>query len=638
MDDDSWSNVDLGFDVTYFGQTFDNITIYNNGMALFGDNRGYAENCCNGYKPTQDQHDYGIFPFWTDLITINNNTTTGLQGVYYLSDNTDTFQMAWIDISEFYNDQTSNTFGVEIKSTSTGASIDFFYDELDIRNHSIWSGLTGDISEGEVIENFFHNQQNGMFTGDSSLDWSYNVTSIDCSNPLNDPSCKGYEEAYFEQQCSSDALYDQQCPGYEQAYLDQQCQQDSLYDPSCPGYEQAYEDQQCSQDPLWSPKCQGYYQAYEEQQCERDPQWSFVCPGFKQEEIFTFESFNSFEDYSLGDTGAEYDAFGNVKEDEFKFEEPKPEDFYQYEQLTFGYAEEEFIFEERFVFEDEFKLDEPELEFTPELDEFIPEDVREAIIELEERIEQAEDEEELKEIFEEFVEEFVEDDKKNEEIEENVVAFTETPTEEVSDERGTTEKRSSGSKIGLSVGLGTANSLVSSLISRSIESGLSNAAQGVGSGGFYGSDTQNMANLAATGGNFSNFSNTITSDQQNDMDAAADIGVGPVISLGTNVNLGNMTVEIIREPSLAEKMAERVRKKNLDNQKGIFNKQISILEGIASASNLNNYYESRLADASSWYGTEQIYPKNSLTDKNKSFYRLNSENYGTMQQLIRSQY
>lgn len=465
--------------------------------------------------------------------------------------------------------------------------------------------------------------------------------SMDCSNPLNDPSCEGYEQAYTEQQCGIDPLYDSSCPGYEQAYMDQQCSADATYDPSCPGYEQAYEEQQCSIDALWSPKCRGYYQAYEQQQCDLDSQYSITCPNYKFEEPeeLKFERF-AFEDFSGSDTGSDYDAFGNVKEEftfeeEFKFEEPVPfiEPFK--EEFVF---EERFIFEEEFVFEEKFTFDEPEIDLKPELDEFIPEDIKEAIAELEKRIEEKEEQEKLEEIFEEFAEELIEDDIK-EEIEENVVALTETTAGEIPDEGGTSPTpRRSGSRIGLSVGLNTANSLVSNLISRSIESGLSDAAQGVGSGGFYGSDTQNMANLAATGGNFADFTNNVTSDQQNDMNIAVDLGVGPTISLGTSVNLGNMTIEIVREPSLAEKMAEKVRKKNLDNQKGIFNKQITMLEGIANGNNLNSYYEERLSDASDWYGSGQVYAGNRLSDSDGSYYRLNSENYGLMKELIRSQY
>jgi hypothetical protein len=37
-------------------------------------------------------------------------------------------------------------------------------------------------------------------------------------NALYDPSCPGYTQAYFNQQCSLNPLYDRRCSGYETAY------------------------------------------------------------------------------------------------------------------------------------------------------------------------------------------------------------------------------------------------------------------------------------------------------------------------------------------------------------------------------------------------------------------------------------
>ena len=60
------------------------------------------------------------------------------------------------------------------------------------------------------------------------------------NNPLYDPSCIGYAEAYaqqlFDQNCAADALYDTTCPGYASAYFTQQCTIDVMYSENCPGY------------------------------------------------------------------------------------------------------------------------------------------------------------------------------------------------------------------------------------------------------------------------------------------------------------------------------------------------------------------------------------------------------------------
>ena len=101
-------------------------------------------------------------------------------------------------------------------------------------------------------------------------------------NPLYDMGCAGYEQAYLDQQCSINPLYDSGCPGYAQAYYDQQCSIDPLYDAGCPGYAQAYYDQQCSIDPLYDTGCPGYAQAYLDQQCGLDPLYDATCPGYAE--------------------------------------------------------------------------------------------------------------------------------------------------------------------------------------------------------------------------------------------------------------------------------------------------------------------------------------------------------------------
>jgi outer membrane biosynthesis protein TonB len=40
-------------------------------------------------------------------------------------------------------------------------------------------------------------------------------------SPLYDSTCPGYEQAYFDQQCSLDGLYDRSCPNYAEAYAKQ---------------------------------------------------------------------------------------------------------------------------------------------------------------------------------------------------------------------------------------------------------------------------------------------------------------------------------------------------------------------------------------------------------------------------------
>jgi len=134
------------------------------------------------------------------------------------------------------------------------------------------------------------------------------------ANPLHDPSCTGYTQAYYNQQCSLNPLYDSGCTGYQQAYLNQQCKIDPLYDksctghltaqcninplydPSCTGYASAYLADRCYYDPLYDVQCTGYQQAYFNQQCELDSQYDQTCPAYLDPELVDLGDFDPVEE------------------------------------------------------------------------------------------------------------------------------------------------------------------------------------------------------------------------------------------------------------------------------------------------------------------------------------------------------
>ena len=110
----------------------------------------------------------------------------------------------------------------------------------------------------------------------------FNFTPDICSsNPLVNPQCPGYGQAYFTQQCSMNALHDPSCPGYAAAYFTQQCTINQLSNPACPGYATAYLNYQCSVNALYAPQCPGYEAAYLQQQCSANPLYSVNCSGYQ---------------------------------------------------------------------------------------------------------------------------------------------------------------------------------------------------------------------------------------------------------------------------------------------------------------------------------------------------------------------
>ena len=100
------------------------------------------------------------------------------------------------------------------------------------------------------------------------------------NNPLHDPSCPGYANALFQQQCTANPLYDPSCSGYNSANLTQLCSANPLHDPTCTGYAAAYLADRCLYDPLYDVQCTGYQQAYFDQQCEFDSQYDQTCPNY----------------------------------------------------------------------------------------------------------------------------------------------------------------------------------------------------------------------------------------------------------------------------------------------------------------------------------------------------------------------
>ena len=305
ISDDGYAEVPLDFDFPFFGNTYTKSWMYTNGVvgflnpsALSGTPRHM---CCNGMDLNNLNTtnlatrpiDYFIMPLWTDI----KNYAGKLK-----EQGDSTFQKyIWEDIAEYAQTNRKNSFDLTIKPDG---GIMANYHNLDIANHSVTIGVTGDVSEGEKYQFLYHNRNTDgdlSFTYNSNVDnpsWmpernSYyyqdsnnNLYTVNpcTNNPLYASYCTGYAEAYalqlYNQQCTANPLYDSGCPGYASAYLTQQCNANSLYSESCPNYATAYFNQQCSLDPLYNSECDGYATAYFNQQCSLDPLYNSECTGY----------------------------------------------------------------------------------------------------------------------------------------------------------------------------------------------------------------------------------------------------------------------------------------------------------------------------------------------------------------------
>jgi len=306
ISDDGYAEVPLDFDFPFFGNTYTKSWMYTNGVvgflnpsALSGTPRHM---CCNGLDLNNLNTtnlatrpiDYFIMPLWTDI----KNYAGKLK-----EQGDSTFQKyIWEDIAEYAQTNRKNSFDLTIKPDG---GIMANYHNLDIANHSVTIGVTGDVSEGEKYQFLYHNRNTDgdlSFTYNSNVDnpsWMpernsfYYLDSNDnlytvnpcTNNPLYASYCTGYAEAYalqlYNQQCTANPLYDSGCPGYASAYLTQQCNANSLYSESCPNYATAYFNQQCSLDPLYHSEWDGYATAYFNQQCGLNPLYNTECTGYE---------------------------------------------------------------------------------------------------------------------------------------------------------------------------------------------------------------------------------------------------------------------------------------------------------------------------------------------------------------------
>lgn len=310
--DDGTVHINLGHSFPYYGGVFTDAWMSSNGfIILYDPTTGYgnpntSQSWCNycpwGYSggPPDGRSNlsYMIAPMWSDF---THNTNIANSGYFYETGSGGTW-FEWRNVQE-YGTSNLNTFGLQLWPEG---SFDFHYANVNVTQHDTWIGFTGDTTSqsgnvyDEVNQLFYKTASEGGMTTQHVTNFTDATTNFgyawwgqdggydsapagpDCSNPLNDTSCEGYEQAYFDQQCSANALYDSQCPGYQQAYYNQQCGLDALYDSGCPGYAEAYFDQQCGLDSLYDQECPGYAEAYYNQQCGLDALYDSGCPGYAE--------------------------------------------------------------------------------------------------------------------------------------------------------------------------------------------------------------------------------------------------------------------------------------------------------------------------------------------------------------------
>ena len=415
-DDQVSSAFNLDFTFTFYGEDFTSARMATNGCLHFKTSGSY----CNDYTPDPlaGQHTYTLYPFWTDLIRDN--------GSKVLARNfTDKTVFGWYNLREYNRGNTDNSF--EVILWKSDDSFEFRYGGLNIINHDVLIGESG--SSDESYTYLYHDECSTGSTNvaGTCVNTNWNSTSfntllesggslygvgsgngLDCSNPLNDTACTGYQAAFLNQQCDLDGLYSTQCPNYWDDLFDYECSLDSQYSPTCSGYmvETFVEDAYYQEDMFgyddYEDDQYGYYDPFEEEDYyfEEEPIYIAELQGIEiyEEELYFEETLFFQEEY--------FDPFieeFNLTPDE--------------ELIPLSYIEEEtyiqHIYEELIPIEETFVVnyDLPRLdnvlldyfEYEEHIEEYIEEEVIEylefeTIEEIEEWIEQEEVEEILEEL------------------------------------------------------------------------------------------------------------------------------------------------------------------------------------------------------------------------------------------------
>ena len=310
-DDQVSSTFNLDFTFTFYGQDFTMAKMATNGCLHFW--KSGSSGYCNDYTPdTLPEITYTLYPFWTDLIRDNGSSVLARNF-------TDKTVFGWYNLREYNRSNTDNSF--EVILWKADDSFEFRYGGLNIINHDVLIGEQGASDElytylfhdhcgkgttnvtGTCVNSTWNNTSfNTLLENGGSLYGVGSGNGLDCSNPLNNTACSGYEAAYLTQQCDLDGLYSTQCPNYWDDLFDSECSYDSQHSPACPGYMvETFEQDTFYEESMYGyddheEDMYGYTDSYYEEDFFFEEEFSYFAESSGIEEEYPFEEEYHFEE------------------------------------------------------------------------------------------------------------------------------------------------------------------------------------------------------------------------------------------------------------------------------------------------------------------------------------------------------
>ena len=169
LGDDSMSGMkNIGFDFTFYDQTFSQVNISMNGFFTFQSN--FSVPRVRNYRSETlpaTSFNYSVFPAWSDYIRRSSgNQSPYIQTFGQTADTDQYFVIMWDNVSEYSNGLKSTFQAILYETTN---EISFRYDELRIQNHDITIGLQGNNEAVTYLRYEDNNSSTYVVTDDFSL-------------------------------------------------------------------------------------------------------------------------------------------------------------------------------------------------------------------------------------------------------------------------------------------------------------------------------------------------------------------------------------------------------------------------------------------------------------------------------------
>jgi hypothetical protein len=631
-----------------------------------------------------------MFPFWTDLIQDSGSRMKSW------GDSTKMI-FGWYDMKEYGRNNTDNSFEVILYPNH---SFEYRYDELDITNHDVIIGEVG-ANSSQVYQYLFYDECNTGTTNSSSCvstNWNdsssntllegggslYGVgsgNSIDCSNPLNDTSCSGYEQAYLTQQCNITQLYSQSCPNYWEAYDDQQCADDPQYAPFCAGYRQeesvAFFDDSNVDYGFIDEQEQFATGNFDSTHDDQEFQDQFYVVEVYEEEMFV--PYEEFDDHN--------DFFEEPFADEvIVFFDPEPLPFIDDFRGHDDFLPQEDVFVEQFILQETLFVEdftEPEnflvINTIEELDDWFE-------AEREEHHEEHRDEEEVAqndEPEEEFIEEIFEEEAVEEVFEELEEVFAELEEELIADAEEEIFEELDEIEEEIDVTNTDASPSKSKIIaSNVIKNALNTASNSINYGG---GNSQGSSSATGTGGvssqggsTSSGGISTSSSPSMSDQIASANAQNNQVLSMSsgsnasvtmtiTPMNTGDGSTQVVMADvqvqdmqgqidtavggvmtqSEADQIADKIIAQNIQDQQeemqqeqqstGEYSDESSLVALIGYVPQFSAYTSYEIPDQNVWYSSQDIYGNITMNDNIEAFYDYARTNINNLESMTKGQ-